>query len=162
MRWPLTPQERLWQRVDRSGECWIWTGVKTPLGYGRMYYDGRLQYVHRISYVWAKGAIPDGTEIDHLCRTRACVRPDHLEAVSHRLNTLRGNGFCALAARGERPAGSGTPRGHAETCRRGHPRIPENVHVDQCGQWKCRVCERERGRRRYADKRTARGYSPAT
>jgi len=76
--------------VDANG-CWVWQGNSTQDGYGRMSFrqDGE-SYTHRFSYQAHKGPIPDGKEIDHLCRNRTCCNPDHLEAVTHRENTQRG------------------------------------------------------------------------
>lgn len=73
--------------------CWIWKGPVAPNGYGQMpsranEYGERL--AHRASYRFHVGPIPDGLEIDHLCRVRCCVNPAHLEAVTHSVNILRG------------------------------------------------------------------------
>jgi hypothetical protein len=83
---------------DPSG-CWLWTAQIHPEGYGRTTIARRKLYAHRVSYQLFVGPIPDGLEIDHLCRNRACVNPAHLEAVTHRENILRGNGPCAIKHR---------------------------------------------------------------
>ena len=90
-----TLEDRLWAKVDQSGECWLWTG---SLGGGGRYgairvggRSGRMVLVHRLTYEWARGSIPDGLELDHLCRTTRCVRPEHLEPVTHRENVRRGS-----------------------------------------------------------------------
>lgn len=72
--------------------CHVWTKWLTPLGYGRDMVDGKLVYAHRDAYIRAYGPIPPGLEIDHLCSVRACVRPDHLEAVTHWENVRRARG----------------------------------------------------------------------
>lgn len=73
------------------GPCWVWTAGKTAAGYGLSYISRRERpYVHRLSYSLLVGTIPDGLQIDHRCRNRACCNPDHLEAVTAHVNTLRG------------------------------------------------------------------------
>jgi hypothetical protein len=72
------------QREERDG-CWIWTGPVSSSGYGRL----GAEYVHRLSYVQAKGPIPDGLQIDHLCFEKLCINPDHLEAVTQAENLRR-------------------------------------------------------------------------
>lgn len=69
--------------VDTSGRCWIWTGAINHGGYG-LYSppDGPQESAHRTSYRWFVDQLVPGMHIDHLCRTRNCVRPDHLEQVS--------------------------------------------------------------------------------
>lgn len=74
---------------DELGECWLWTGSIMRNGYGRMCV-GKWQLAHRLSYEWFVGSIPEGTEIDHLCRKVNCVNPRHLEAVTKSINSCRG------------------------------------------------------------------------
>lgn len=89
-QWKLSPEERFWQYVRKTDECWEWTGNTSRLGYGMFSLDGKSRSAHRVSYEWFVGTIPEGLEIDHLCRNRRCVRPEHLEAVSHHENVRRG------------------------------------------------------------------------
>lgn len=84
---------RFWAKVAKSTRgCWVWTGARDTVGYGtfrKVKGPGGMVKAHRYSYELSNGAIPAGLEIDHLCRTRACVRPDHLEAVTHIENMRR-------------------------------------------------------------------------
>lgn len=83
-------EERFWEKVCKTEDCWLWTGALNHDGYGLFKAYARTEGAHRISYRWAHGPIPEGFSIDHLCRTRNCVRPDHLEAVTQAENTARG------------------------------------------------------------------------
>jgi hypothetical protein len=83
--------ERFWKLVDKSGECWTWTGALNRGGYGNFalgIIEGKRRYdrAHRMSYKLTHGEIPDGMYIDHMCHTKACVRPDHLRAVTNKEN----------------------------------------------------------------------------
>ena len=95
-------EDRFWSKVDKTGDCWIWTGAKAS-GYGIIGRGGAGNgYVqaHRWSYQAIIGPIPDKYELDHLCRVPACVRPEHLEPVPKRVNQLRSPpAACAVNAR---------------------------------------------------------------
>jgi len=75
-------------RIDPSG-CWVWVAALNHKGYGLMSWQGRTRPAHRVSYELLRGPLVEGLEIDHLCRNRACVNPDHLEQVTSQVNTLR-------------------------------------------------------------------------
>lgn len=75
--------------VDSVTGCWNWTQNKNQKGYGLYRYNGGIKMAHRYLYIKYKGTIPAGLEIDHLCRNRACVNPDHLETVTHTINRRR-------------------------------------------------------------------------
>ena len=129
----LTEEERFWTHVQRTPTCWLWTGALFHNGYGIFTRAGRVNVrAHRYSYELRHGPIADGLTIDHLCRTRSCVNPDHLEPVSLRENILRGDG----------PAARHAVQTH---CLRGHEFTPENTRVAQ-GRRHCRACERGRAR----------------
>lgn len=132
----LTSEERFWQCVDFSGDCWEWT-KHLVTGYGRFWIgsakSGRAYQAHRYAYELLVGPIPSGTHLDHLCRNRACVNPDHLEPVAPRINYLRGNGAAARNAR-------------KETCKRGHPLSGDNLMLSSDGKRGCRTCHNEQSR----------------
>jgi hypothetical protein len=84
--------------------CWLWTSGVSTKGYGQFHIRaGKGSYknvlAHRFSYELAQGPIPEGLELDHLCRQRSCVNPYHLEAVTQKENLSRGEGACAKNAR---------------------------------------------------------------
>lgn len=86
------PLETRYSEQDRGYEtpCWIWTGSTIRSGYGRLMYRGEQVLAHRRYYEHHVGPIPEGLTIDHLCRVRACVNPDHLEPVTNAENVRRG------------------------------------------------------------------------
>lgn len=70
--------DRFWAKVDKSGDCWLWTSAVATSGYGVLNIDGRTVRAHRLSWALANGRIPDGTLGLHRCDVRLCVRPEHL------------------------------------------------------------------------------------
>jgi hypothetical protein len=86
-----TPVGRFMGRVEKTSDCWLWTGGKTKNGYGSFYpKKGPSKYAHRWLYALVRGPIPEGMQLDHLCRVRHCVNPDHLEPVTMQENLRRG------------------------------------------------------------------------
>lgn len=122
------------QYVDASGDCWEWTGPLDEAGYGRFWTGEKLVSAHRT--VWELLVGPIGDTLDHLCRVRHCVNPDHLEPVAQGVNTLRGYGPTAQNAR----------KTH---CKNGHPFNEANTWLE--GTWRrCRRCRCEAVKRHYA------------
>ena len=125
--------------VDKNG-CWIFTGhLFGRNGYGGIAHDGTTRGVHIVMYEDRNGRVPEGLELDHLCRVPRCCNPDHLEAVTHAENVRRGNGPDTARARiiernrllGQRPA-----------CKAGHAYTEENTGRDRNGHRVCRACAR--------------------
>lgn len=70
--------ERFWVQVDKSGDCWLWTGAKSPSGYGQFAVNRQPTRVHRYSWELANGPIPAGLSVLHRCDVRNCLKPEHL------------------------------------------------------------------------------------
>lgn len=135
------PFERLMSHVDKQDDgCWIWTAALDRAGYGRTEDTSqrRKVAVHRFMYELLVGPIPDGLQIDHLCRVRACCNPAHLEPVTSAENTRRGE-----------PA----QRTH---CPSGHLYDRANTYVYAGNGRHCRACNRAAQRRRKARTEAAR------
>lgn len=129
---------RFWAKVTIAPDgCWLWTGASNYTGYGFTSVNHKSVLAHRRAYTALVGPIAEEMSIDHLCRTRACVNPAHLEVV-----TLAENNRRAVAAIRE---GRAAPRPKAEKCQRGHPFTPENIYVHG-GRRRCIACARERQR----------------
>lgn len=82
----LSDEERFWEKVDKSGDCWLCSGNPTHDGYSRVWVDGERIYAHCYSYTLNVGPIPDDMEVDHTCFVPNCVRPDHLRLVTQKQN----------------------------------------------------------------------------
>jgi hypothetical protein len=128
--------ERLSNKFTVGDACWVWHAAKS-VGYGKLNWHGKQQFAHRLTYELMVGPIPAGLELDHLCRNRACVRPDHLEPVSRRENLRRGDTFVAQYL------------SHTH-CKEGHPLSGDNLVMDGRAR-RCRICRnlyaRQRSRR---------------
>lgn len=126
----MTPEERFWARVDASGDCWLWMSGRNGNGYGVTYARGRSRptVAHRWAWESLVGPIPKGLYLDHLCRVRRCVNPDHLDVVTNRENLVRGYGIIGRNARATR-------------CSRGHEYTPENTVLNRNNCRDCRICK---------------------
>ena len=121
-----TLEERFWARVKKTKNCWVWIGG-TANNYGTLLVNGKHTQAHRFAYELLVGTIPKGLEIDHLCSNKLCVKPAHLEPVTHRINILRGAGWAASNAR----------KTH---CSKGHIYNLFNTHVNKNNERICRQC----------------------
>jgi hypothetical protein len=130
----MNEQERFWSKVDKQGSpsahapelgpCWVWTASLTAYGYGQFGFRKRVVRAHRVAYELSIGPIPQGLELDHLCRVHECVNPSHLEPVTHKTNMSRG--FFRLKTH----------------CPQGHPYDADNTYVLN-GERFCRACRHE-------------------
>lgn len=130
--------ERVEDRIayEAMTGCWLWCGAKDPDGYGKLRvrnHPTRYWRVHRFVYEQIKGPIPPGLCTDHVCRTRACVNPDHLRLVTPRVNVTENSLV-------------GAPNASKTHCRQGHEYTLENTYVWTNGMRLCRTCDRTRQR----------------
>ncbi len=119
---------RFWAKIAvRPWDCWEWTASLRKDGYGRFGIKGVIHTTHVVSYTLLVAPVPSGLTLDHLCRNRKCVNPDHLEIVTRRVNILRGNAPAAINAR----------KTH---CNNGHPLEGDNLYTDAKGKRRCKFC----------------------
>jgi hypothetical protein len=132
--------EDFWNKVNKTEGCWLWLGGKSVAGYGQIRIDSKNRTAHRVAYRLVKGEIPKGLQLDHLCRVRHCVNPEHLEAVTLKENVLRGEGITAEFKK-------------ATHCIHGHPFNKENTLFYQRRtliERRCITCNRQNTRERRA------------
>lgn len=132
-------ERKFWARVNRGSdiECWLWTAGQRSTGYGSFHNGEKNVSAHRFAYEMQVGPIPHGMVLDHLCRTRLCVNPSHLEPITNAENVLRGVGHTAINAR----------KSH---CNKGHEYTPSNTYTRPGGGRTCITCRREWDRQRRA------------
>lgn len=137
-RTPVIERLRRLTQIGGSDECWPFIG-RLKDGYGYIWHDGGARIAHRVAYAEMVGPIPDGYEVDHLCRSRSCVNPTHLEAVTQDENKRRTTGY----------------RYSKTHCPQGHPYSPENTYTTPNRDRQCRTCRAARQRAARAAVRSA-------
>jgi hypothetical protein len=116
-----TAEDRFWLKVEKTNTCWLWGAQLNRTGYGMFRFNGATGLAHRYAYQNARGPIPAGLVIDHLCRVRNCVNPE---------NTRRGDSRSGVNHRKTR-------------CDQGHDFTPENTRINTNRERACRTCNRE-------------------
>ena len=132
----LNVRERWLSCVDKTPDCWLWTGQLNNKGYGLFSINGGKRAAHRVGYEMWVGAIPAHLVLDHLCLVKRCVNPAHLEPVT--------------VAENQRRMGATKTQ-----CKYGHAYTEENTYRSPRGERRCRECSRERDRRRVATRSEA-------
>lgn len=117
-----TIEKLLRDHVAITETCWIWTGALKENGYGQVRWFGKNKRAHKLFYECFKDPVPDGLVLDHICRVRRCVNPDHLEPVTPKVNSERG--YWAMKTH----------------CIRGHELAGENLYKSPDGARHCRAC----------------------
>lgn len=143
----LSPEQldKFWYRVEvhQPSGCWQWRGTIERWGYGQFSLGkkaGKFR-AHRVAYSVLIGPVPDGMQLDHLCRNNGCVNPDHLQVTTGRINTLRGYGTSGMNAR----------KTH---CKRGHELSGDNIY--QYGNRRsCKLCKTVTSRAAYSRRKEA-------
>ena len=146
-RYEMTREDFFWSHVNKAGPipdyapelgpCWVWTAKLTTSGYARLKAKSEDGQAHRFAYELLVGPIPEGLQIDHLCRVRHCVNPSHLEPVTCQENLRRGINVQAAKTH----------------CPRLHPYDEVNTRIRPDGSRHCRICELEGLRARRLAKR---------
>lgn len=147
----MPPKRSVEQRLeihakkDNETGCLVWNGSRCKDGYGTVNFElrgKRVYLAHRMAYLHFVGEIPDGEEIDHICKNRACVNPDHLRSVSHQVNVDNGDYKTNHRNR---------TKNH---CKLGHELSGENLFISKNGSRQCKECRnaRDKGRPRHGKK----------
>lgn len=126
---------KVYDQLKQVGDCWEWQGPRQKYGHGQVWLAGRTRPAYRVVWEDFHGPVPDGLELDHLCRNPPCCNPEHLEPVSHAENMRRGSQ-------------SFDNRSHCLSGK--HETTPQNLITRSDGRQQCRPCRAENKRRRRA------------
>lgn len=139
----LSLEQRFWNKVQKTDGCWIWTGYRNKAGYGMFMMPDRVHLAHRVAWMFAYGAIPEGMQVCHHCDNPACVRPDMLflgTNADNQRDSVRKGRHCS------------SKKTH---CPKGHPYSADNTYMPSWNERQCRICKRENKRnRKYNTKAT--------
>lgn len=120
-------KERFFQKVLKTHSCWIWMASLDHRGYGRFKFNKKAVRAHRFSFELFNGPIQECLTIDHVCRNKKCVNPDHLRTMTRAENASIGN------KNREKPS----------QCQRGHEFSGKNLYIDRNGHRKCKTCQNQ-------------------
>lgn len=137
------------ERMDRysipepNTGCLLWLAQIDRDGYGRVWLDGKKRGAHVVAYELLNGPVPEGLEIDHICRMRCCVNPEHMEPVTSKVNTSRG--VAAIVNSGQKKFVCEQCGGSLEIVSRRAPRNGRKAHLER-GCRNCRLLNHRRWR----------------
>ena len=117
---------KFWSKVEKTESCWNWTAGSCH-GYGYFWFNKKMRRTHRLAYELLKGEIPKEMTLDHLCRNRACVNPEHLEVVTQKENVMRGIGITSQKAK-------------QTHCKREHILSGDNLYITPDNRRQCKQC----------------------
>ena len=132
MKKSQTDEQRFWYKVEKTNYCWNWKLSLDKDGYGRIKVNRKKIGAHRFSYELIKGEIPEGLQLDHICKNKACVNPDHLEAVTCDENIKRAENQVT------------TINSRKTHCPKGHPYSGDNLFFVKSGHRGCKTCHRQK------------------
>lgn len=121
--------QRFFAKIDFTEDCWIWQASLDSKGYAQFTYKGKNKRGHRVAFELMKGGLIGGMDLDHLCRNRACVKPEHLEQVTRSTNLRRGELWQSKKTH--------CPKGHSYD------------YIDNRGARRCKPCLKELAHQNY-------------
>jgi|SRR3990167_5523638 len=157
----LSFDKRLWESIEVAGDCWEWKLYRNEDGYGKIKRNGKTYVAHRYIFTLLKGNIPLGKELDHLCKNRSCVNPEHLEAVDHLENVRRGDAMKPRKPWKRKNLKRVNPNNKNTKlfCKNGHS-FSDNAYDRHDGKGRnCRLCVRQRSKDSYQRKKVVKVYA---